>query len=227
MSKLSKILAGLGILVAIVAIGLGIGWLATTGSTPKPPPPAVAATVNPAPQPAGHEIHPAPAPPALPVTTNIPGTGARTADNSSLPAAPVNSITNWEDKLDDILGSDTEDTNKVTQLFAMFPRLPKDGQEEVAQHLSNLVDDPDYAPLGQLLTNAKLSPDVLDVLMADLLNRPNATKLPTLLEIARNPDHPNAGEAKDLLELYLDEDYGTDWTTWQQKMQEWLKDNPD
>jgi tripartite-type tricarboxylate transporter receptor subunit TctC len=29
------------------------------------------------------------------------------------------------------------------------------------------------------------------------------------------------------LELYLDEDYGSDWATWQQKVEQWLKDNPD
>ena len=109
----------------------------------------------------------------------------------------------------------------------MFPRLPEDGQVEVAQHLSNLVEDEDYASLGQLLKNAKLPEPVLDVLMGDLLNRPNAVKLPLFLDLARDPAHAKAEEAKDLLELYLDEDYGTDWNKWQQKMREWLKENPD
>ena len=36
-----------------------------------------------------------------------------------------------------------------------------------------------------------------------------------------------AREAKDLLELFLEEDYGADWTKWQTKMDEWLKANPD
>ena len=61
--------------------------------------------------------------------------------------------------------------------FEMFPNLPEDGKEEVAQHLSNLVADEDYAPLGKLLTDATLPESVLDVLMADVLNRPNAVKL--------------------------------------------------
>ena len=64
--------------------------------------------------------------------------------------------TNWEDTLDEILVSDSDDTNKVKELFAMFPRLPEDGQVEVAQHLSNLVEDEDYGPLGQLLKDARL-----------------------------------------------------------------------
>jgi hypothetical protein len=48
-----------------------------------------------------------------------------------------------------------------------------------------------------------------------------------LLDIARNPEHRKASEAKEILELYLEEDYGTNWSVWQQKMTEWLKENPD
>src|SRR6185312_871612 len=81
------------------------------------------------------------------------------------------SDTNWEEKIDDIVGSDDPDTNKVQKLFALFPKLPPDGQEEAAQHLSNLVDDEDYAPLGELLKNDKLPEGVLDELLADALNR--------------------------------------------------------
>jgi hypothetical protein len=139
----------------------------------------------------------------------------------------TNLITDWEDKLEAILDSNDDDSTKVKQLLAMFPRLPEDGQTEVAQHLSNLVEDKDYAPLGKLLADAKLPETVLDVLVQDVLNRPNSLKLPSLLEVASNPQHPKAEEAKDLLELFLEEDYGTDWAKWQTKMQEWLKNNPD
>jgi hypothetical protein len=59
------------------------------------------------------------------------------------------------------------------------------------------------------------------------LNRPNKLKLPVLVEVARDPANPKAGEAKDLLELYLEEDYGADWNIWVQKVEQWLKDNPD
>jgi hypothetical protein len=109
----------------------------------------------------------------------------------------------------------------------MFPRLPEDGQVEVAQHLSNLVPDENYAALGKILKDAKMPEAVLDVLLADLLNRPNSVKLPSLVDVASNPQNAKAGEAKDLLELFLEEDYGTDWTKWQAKMEEWLKENPD
>ena len=140
---------------------------------------------------------------------------------------PANLITNWDDKLDEILGSEGEDAAKAKQLLEMFPHLPQEGQEEVAQHLSNLTADENYAGLGQYLTNTALSEDVLDILMADLLNRPNSVKLPMLLEVARQDQNPKASDAKDILELFLEDNYENDWGKWQAKMDEWLQENPD
>lgn len=77
------------------------------------------------------------------------------------------------------------------------------------------------------LTNADLPENVLDVLLDDVLNRPNSLKLPALLEVARSAQHPKAAEAKDFLELFLEEDYGADWDKWQAGMEQWLKENPD
>jgi hypothetical protein len=229
-----KVFLGLGVLIAVVGIGFAIGKLASRAPAPKAQPPVeVADPVMPTNPPAK-----APAPTPTPVRPVRTPTHRPTAPVTNLTVIPVvpevapatNQMlvnTNWEAQLDEILSSDTDDTNKVKQMFAMFPDLPEDGQEEMAQHLSNLVEDEDYAPLGQLLTNAKLPEEVLDVLIGDLLNRPNAVKLPLFLDIARNPGHAKAEEARELLELYLDEEYGSDWGKWQQKMQEWLKENPD
>ena len=224
MQNFSKILKVLGVLAAIVAVGIAIGWIATRGTSGNIPPPKIDSTVQ----------TPSTNPPIVRTTghpTPLATNNQTIAENPGHPTGilPPNTsvITNWEDKLDDILGSESDDTNKVKELFEMFPRLPEDGQVEIAQHLSNLVEDEDYAPLGKLLENAKLSEDVLDILMADVLNRPNAIKLPMFLELAKNPEHAKAEEAKDLLELYLDEDYKDNWDKWREKMNEWLKENPD
>ncbi len=224
----SKILVGLGMLAAVVAIGLAIGWWATRGTDStvvvNPGPSAVTEIPN-LPPPAATYV---PRPTPHPIASTNPNPIAAVTLPATVPiVAPQTILTNWEDKLDEILSSDAEDTNKVHDLLTMFPNLPPDGQEEVAQHLSNLVEDDDYAPLGKLLEDAKLPEPVLDVLLADLLNRPNATKLPMFLDLAKNPDHAKAAEAKELLELYLDEDYGTDWTKWQSEMKKWLEENPD
>jgi hypothetical protein len=216
MQKFSKVLIGIGILAGIVAAGIVIGWWGSRGSAP-PPTPSVAIPT------------PVQSPNNRPPSTGAESTTAAAnptvvATNTTATAGATNLLADWEDKLDEILGSDEDDTNKVKDLFAVFPRLPEEGQAEVAQHLSNLVSDDNYTPLGQLLQNTKLPDSVLDVLMSDVLNRPNSVKLPQLLQAAQNPDHPKADEAKDLIELYLDED---DPAKWPDKMQQWLKENPD
>jgi hypothetical protein len=220
MEKSSKIVVGVGIVVVVIGAGILVGWWGSRDKSAPQVRPSVETSspvTSAVSKPAGGNPTVSP-PPEKPMTppAPLPVTGAA-------PAA-TNQIADWENKLDDILGSDEEDTNKVKQLFAMFPRLPEDGQAEVAQHLSNLVADEDYRPLGQILENPKAPESVLDVLMSDVLNRPNAVKLPLLLELAQNPNHPKTDEAKDLVELYLDED---DPAKWPQKMQQWLKENPD
>jgi hypothetical protein len=61
--------------------------------------------------------------------------------------------------------------------------------------------------------------------MNDLLNRRNTLKLPMLLAIASNTDHPLAGQAKDMLELFLQTDYGTNWNQWSDAVTTWLQQN--
>ena len=99
-----------------------------------------------------------------------------------------------------------------------FRSSPEEGQAEAAQHIANLLPNEDYAPSAATLRFQEPT-GVLDVLMGDVLNRPNALKLPLLLEVARNPDHPKAAEARQVLVLYLEEDYGADWDVWQQKVE--------
>lgn len=225
MSKFARALKIVGVIAAIVCIGTLLGWLASRGKpgTNPQPSPVVVTTDTAATESSNHSSLLAPGPRGRPTST--------TAHHGSVPTppSPANLITNWEDKLDQILAADGNEADKAKQMLAMFPNLPTNGQEEVAQHLSNLTADEDYVSLGQYLTNSTLSEPVLDVLLADLLNRPNSLKLPLLYEIARQgPDqNPKAGDARDILELYLDDNYGEDWNKWQAKMEQWLKDNPD
>lgn len=150
-----------------------------------------------------------------------------TNENPMPPKTTPGLIANWDDKVNDILGAEGDEKDKAQKLIEMFPHLPPDGQEEVAHHISNLVADEDYAPLSKFVTNSALPEAVLDVFVEDVFNRPNSIKLPLLLDIAQDPQHPRAAEAKDVLELFLEEDFGSDWTKWHAKMDQWLKDNPD
>ncbi|MGO8677852.1 MAG: hypothetical protein ACLQVX_18535 [Limisphaerales bacterium] len=223
MSKFVTFFKFAGVLAVVVLAGVLLGWLGTGGGwgsesrppeEPSPGPDSVSAKL--VAQPADREVARGPAPrPASVVPV------AREA------VAVSETLTNWEDKVDEILTSDVPEADKAKKMIELFPRLPEKGQVEVAQHLSNLVSDQDYASLGRFLTNSALPEPVLDVLVADVLNRPNSLKLPALLGVARDPQNPKAGEAKDILRLFLEEDYGADWNAWQAKVTQWLADNPD
>ncbi len=225
MNDLVKLLKVLGILVGIAVVGIAVGMLVTKGKGDSGKPALITSTASDA---QGDQKAPPPVtlPARRPLTTSTPiAMGPRT--NLQVTPANANLITNWEDKLDQVLGADTDEKQKAQQLLAMFPNLNEDGQIEVAQHLSNLVEDEDFPALAQYATNSALPESVLDILLSDALNRPNTMKLPLLLQIAQDPSNPKAGEAKDLLELYLEEDYGTDWAKWRTQMEAWLKDNPE
>jgi hypothetical protein len=164
-----------------------------------------------------------------------PPAGARIV-NTSNRGVPINPppavvaaapITDWEERIDDVLTGAEDENLKAKRLLELFPQLPEDGQVEAAQHLSNLLPDEEYPSLARTLTNAVTPEAVLDVLMTDVLNRPNPLKLGTLLEVARTPNHPKAEEARDVLEVYVDEDFGADWIAWDAAVQKWLKENPE
>jgi hypothetical protein len=238
MSKFPKIGVIIAVIVIVVAIGIAVGWF---GSTKPAPALNDAANTNISDSQAAAG-NPKPTVPTRPQDLakgksprRRPGaSGSNSVTVPGLPGSPgraaangTNAIPDWEDRVDAILTSDGEDTDKAKKMLEMFPKLAPEAQEEVAHHLSNLTPDEDYTPLGNLLTNSTLAEPVLDVFMEDVLNRPNTVKLPLLLEVAQNPQHPGAQEAKDVLELFLEDDYGTDWSKWQAKMQDWLKENPD
>src|SRR5262249_55240572 len=130
----TKLLMVVGIIAAIAGIGILIGWLGSRGSTSPITPVPVQPVVDSGP------IHPAPTITTnpLPVMTNAssnPGPIAAPLDLSTL---GTNLLADWENRVDEILTAETDDTNKVNQLLEVFPHLPEEGQVEVAQHLSNL-----------------------------------------------------------------------------------------
>lgn len=143
-------------------------------------------------------------------------------------SAGTNQLADWEAAIESVLsGEATETSAKAKQLLELFPRIPEAGQAEAAQHIANLLADEDYALLSGYFTNTNSSVEVQEVILADLLGRPNAIKLPVLLEAARTPEHAKAADARGVLELYLEHDYGTDWEKWQTKLAEWLKTHTD
>ncbi len=144
------------------------------------------------------------------------------------PAPKPAGLAEWEVKIDSVLranpdNSDAANSATAQMLINLLPTLPAEGQTEAAQHISNLLADKDYNKVLQIVKNPSMPEDVLDVFVTDLMNREDVVKLPTLLEIAKIPNHPHREEAATDLQIFLDEDYGTDWAKWDAAMKAYLK----
>jgi hypothetical protein len=218
MSELAKVGRVLGVLVLAGGVGVFIGWMKSRDGDVQPvavPAGASQQIMNIAPV-AMTEVEPPPATKPTRITRHKP-------DPSSPP--PDESM-EWEKQLDDVLLSDTDPNTKADRILAMIPTAPSNAQVELSQHLVNMVQDDHYGGTAQLLTNATTPVAVSTVLMNDLLNRNNTLKLPTLLAVAQDNDHPLKDQARDMLELLIQEDDGTNWDQWAASIDTWLQNNP-
>jgi hypothetical protein len=162
--------------------------------------------------------------PSIGTSSPAPTTGTASSPATNVPKATPRPIQPWEQKIDEVLRSPADETQTALILINMLPTMPPEGQEEAAQHIANLILDEQYSNVLPLVKNPNLPEEVLDVFVTDLMNRDDATKLPTLLEIAKIPNHPHHEEALTDLEIFLDDEFGTDWGKWDQAVKKYLKD---
>lgn len=231
-----------GIIITVIAVfgilfgGRYLGWF---GSKPK----EVAVGTSPTEPSPGTRPAPIEIEPSVPRSTDrVPTANARlprptatvAPSQPTVPAEDPNAkIVDWEQKIDDVLTGQEDEALKARKLLDVFDRLPEDGQVEAAQHISNLLPDEQYAELAKRLKDPKTPEAVLEVLMTDVLNRPNQLKLDTLFEVARAPGHPKGEEARDVLEVFLDDvDWDAvkstgNWELVRTEKDKWLKENPD
>lgn len=171
-----------------------------------------------------------PAPPAqktvppAPVVTPIPRLAEATPAPSAAAAEPTPEadLPEWEYRIDQVLRSNTNETQSAAILVGMLPSLPEDGQIEAAEHISNLLPDKEYTRVMPLLTNPKLPETVLGVFMTDIMNRDDSVKLRAFLAVARVAGHPFQEEALTDLQTFIDADYGTDWSRWNAAVEAYL-----
>ncbi|MGB8168306.1 MAG: hypothetical protein WCF18_12485 [Chthoniobacteraceae bacterium] len=209
------------ILAAIVLAICGAAvWFLQSSPPPAPLPEIMSATPGPV------TSSSLPPPPSVSAASTKPE-AAVAPPTAPPPKAPAQ-LADWEVKIDAILranpdNSDAANSATAQMLINVLPTLPAEGQTEAAQHISNLLSDKDYNKVLAIVKNPSMPEDVLDVFVTDLMNRDDAVKLPTLLEIAKIPNHPHREEAATDLQIFLDEDYGTDWGKWDAAMKAYLK----
>ena len=199
---------GAGILFVAIIAGVLIGWL--VGRPPEPGAPASAAsitttTTNTAPTP----DHPLVGlPPELELIPRDPDT------------VPVNfrrpdvTATAWEKQLDEIILGKLDATNKVLMLADLLKTAPAFSKAEVAQYLATTVPDALYGVAREILTNTQYSEAVYRTLFNNLINRSDPVRLPILLEIALNEEHPQRSQAEEMLDYALSDENATNADQW-------------
>jgi hypothetical protein len=218
MSLMAKVWRVAGVLLLAGAVGLLIGWMASRQGDVAP------IVVPPSTNPPVVALTPAP---ITSQDTNVAFVQPnRQSAASTQDSATPQYSTDWEQKLDGILLADEDPNAKADQILALIPNAPPDAQVELTQHLVNMVQDDHYDGAAGLLTNAETPSAVSTVLMNDLLNRENTLKLPMLLAVAENDNHPLKDQAKDMLELLIQEDDGNNWDQWSASINTWLQNNP-
>lgn len=200
--------------VAIIAVGSVVAFALLQGPPPAPPAALIAAT-TPSPAPTQTQF-------AQPLTSSQTSPDAESVA-APMPAKNEEPVPVWETQIDNVLRSNVGEAQTAQILLNMLPTLPEDGQVEAANHIANLIPDANYNQVKPVLLNPNTSEDVLSVFFTDLMNRDDQTKLRTFLDIAKVPNHPFHEEALSDLEIYVGDDYGTDWTKWNAAVEKYLR----
>jgi hypothetical protein len=135
-----------------------------------------------------------------------------------LPALPLQKgELAWEARIRGALETPgAKDSEIARRLFEMMPGLPVEGRVRAAEEAIQRTPSAEYVTVAQpVLANPGTYPPSLIVLFSDLMERPDEVRLPALLAIARNSEHPLAREAQGNLAFVLKQDAGTDWVRWE------------
>jgi hypothetical protein len=182
------------LLIAAAALGIGILVLLPTREVAPPSPPAESlARVS---------------TPVAPVADGFPPSPSTGTASGPVTLTTLPGTTDWEDRLDNILSAEADNQTTVGQLLDGLQSLPVEAQEEYIAHALNLCEDEDYARVETIYLAAGTPTEVSEEIFNDVLNRPDEIKLPLLAKTLRNPAHPMASEAREILEMYLDLDEG-------------------
>ncbi len=112
-------------------------------------------------------------------------------------------VKDWEDLTEKLQEADfTADTELSKRIKTSFDALKSEQDRlEGMQAMMILVSDGAVQSLMPILLDTSYSPDILDIIFSDIMNREDEIKYPILEEIVKNPEHPNFVDAAHVLEV--------------------------
>jgi hypothetical protein len=118
------------------------------------------------------------------------------------------------------------DEAKVQRLLGMIPTLPPDARTLAMENAAALIPDKDYLKHRNRLFQLANTPEMREAVMDDSLSRGEEIRLPNLLEMMRNStNQEERQEIREILEAYLDQDYGPHPAQWEAPLRRWVAEN--
>lgn len=135
----------------------------------------------------------------------------------------------WEQDIIKLAGRlDMTDDRKAVALLNKAYTLPDEPAKVVAvEQATRLMSDQQFKQLKPQLMglNDTGSEDMQETILRDILTRAENVRMPALVDLLRRPPYPGQQEIREILEAYVDVDYGTDISKWDAAVHKWLIDN--
>lgn len=125
------------------------------------------------------------------------------------------------------LTNQVDDKDKVTRFLAQIPSLPPEGKVIAMDYATKLIPDEEYLQYRPTLFGLVSSPEMRETVMLDALTRGEDLRMPTLVEMLRQPENPLQAEIREILFAYTEVDYGKDVNAWDEAVKKYLRENPD
>jgi hypothetical protein len=189
---------------AILAAGLGL-WVATSETISPGKPEQETAVQENAGRQSGTHLPSEQAPPARPYADEVPTTAQNTEQSGP-------------EMLDQWLSSSTNPDEVGLAVMLGFSKLPAETHAAAARQMVNLVPDGAFDGMLRILLNPKTSTEAKGIIFQDVMIRPDALRLPALLEVMEQTEHPHAKDARYTLGTILGGDWGTDYKQWRARV---------
>jgi hypothetical protein len=135
----------------------------------------------------------------------------------------------WEQDIIKLAGRlDLTDDHKAVALLNKAYTLPEEPAKVLAvEEATRLMSDEQFKQLkAQIMgLNDTGSEDMQQTILRDILTRAENVRMPALVDLLRRPPFPGQQEIREILEAYVDVDYGTDIPKWDAAVHKWLIDN--
>lgn len=123
---------------------------------------------------------------------------------------------------------DMADDSKALALLNKVFTSPDEPTKVVAmEYATQLMSDEQFKKSkSQIMSlNDTGSEDMQETILRDILTRAENVRMPALVDLLRRPPFPGQQEIREILEAYLDVDYGTDIPKWDAAVHQWLVEN--